>query len=81
MPCMPRQTCHYATAGDAARYGPRQPGKKAALHSQRPTRILARTQFSPYRGVLSTSLLGWTRIELELGDVVYPGGVLPRQYA
>ncbi len=67
MPCLPTQNCPYATAGDTAKFEPRQPGRKAAPHSQRPTRILARTQFSPYRGMLSTSLLGWTRTELELG--------------
>ena len=67
MPCMPTQSYLYATAGDAAQVGPRQPGRKAALHSQRPTCILARTQFSSYKGMLSTSLLGWTRTELELG--------------
>ena len=67
MPCLPTQNCRYATAGDAVKFGQRQPGRKAALHSQRPTRILARPQFSLYRGMLSISLLGWTRTELELG--------------
>ena len=64
---MPTQSYLYATAGGAAQFGPRQPGRKAVLHSQRPTCILARTQFSSYRSMLSTSLLGWTRTELELG--------------
>jgi hypothetical protein len=69
MSCIPMQNYLFATIKGIVKFGQRQSGRKTTSHSQRSIRILAETQFSPYRGVLSlsTSLLGCTRTEQELG--------------